>query len=251
MDPIEPRSSDPSPAGDLLAEAPWIRRLARRLVTDSATAEDVEQDAWLAGLRRPPMDARRIRPWIRRVLGNRVRETHRANDNRAAREREAARHEAQPSAEELVSRAEVQRALIDAVLTLDEPYRTVVLLRYYEGLSPAGIAELQGIPGATVRSRLARASKLLRDKLDDGRDRDEWMQALAPLAVSLGPLGREGSSSTPPEQGAAVGTSLKIGIIVLAGVASVGTWQGLRGSEGAGAATPATGCVWRKSTKKN
>ena len=56
---------------ELLAHAAWVRRLARVLVRDRATADDVEQQAWAAALERPP--PRRegdLRHWWSSVVRN-------------------------------------------------------------------------------------------------------------------------------------------------------------------------------------
>ena len=73
--------------------------------------------------------------------------------------------------------------LAKTVLALVEPYRTTVLLRYFEGLSSAEIARRTGVPSATVRWRLMRALEELRGKLDarHGGDRRSWCVVLAPL----------------------------------------------------------------------
>ena len=47
-----------------------------------------------------------------------------------------ARGEELASVEETVVQREVLRGVVDAVLGLDEPYQTVVILRYYEDLAP-------------------------------------------------------------------------------------------------------------------
>ena len=52
-----------------------------------------------------------------------------------------------------------------AVATLPEAYRTVILLRYYGGLSCAGIAAQLDMPLGTVTKTLSRAYGLLRDAL--------------------------------------------------------------------------------------
>ena len=39
---------------DLLAHSQWARALARTLVRDAATAEDLVQETWVAALKRPP-----------------------------------------------------------------------------------------------------------------------------------------------------------------------------------------------------
>lgn len=52
-----------------------------------------------------------------------------------------------------------------AIATLPEAYREVILLRYYGGLSCAGIAAQLGMPLGTVTKTLSRAYALLRDAL--------------------------------------------------------------------------------------
>jgi RNA polymerase sigma-70 factor (ECF subfamily) len=60
-----------------------------------------------------------------------------------------------------------------ALLKLADPYRTVLILRHYEGLKIAKIAEVLEIPIGTVSSRLveglARLGRLLQPKLDRER----------------------------------------------------------------------------------
>ncbi|MCZ6598600.1 MAG: sigma-70 family RNA polymerase sigma factor [Planctomycetota bacterium] len=181
-----------------LGAASWIRRLAHGLIADPAAAEDAVQDTWLAALRRSPhggpLDATEApRPWLARVVRNFARQQVRGEGNRAAREAEAARADAQPSAGELILRAERQRELVEVVLGLDDPYRTTILLRYYEGWAPARIAQQQGISGATVRSRIQRALEELRVRLDarHGGEREEWRRAFLPLAAPTLPVGTD------------------------------------------------------------
>ena len=91
-----------------------------------------------------------------------------------------------PTPEELVARAETQRLLAELVLGLSEPFRRVVLLRYYEGLSGAEIARALGAPAGTVRWELKEGIDRLRRALDSrfGNDRQTWMLAFAPLAAA-------------------------------------------------------------------
>ena len=59
-----------------------------------------------------------------------------------------------------------------AEIALDEPYRTTVLLRFFEDLPPRRVAARMGVPVETVRSRVQRAVTQLRSRLDpdgDGR----------------------------------------------------------------------------------
>ena len=69
---------------------------------------------------------------------------------------------------------------MQAVLALDEPWREVLLLRYVQGLEPAEIARRLGIPGSTVRNRLAHGLELVRARLDrqHGGERGAWSVVL-------------------------------------------------------------------------
>ncbi len=165
----------------LMQRQGWIRALARSLVGDAAAAEDLAQDAWVAALERGPRDGSNLRGWLRRVLANLARQRWRAEESRRTRETHVARHEAQ--ADELASRLETFEFVVSAVRELDEPYRTVVLLRYFEELTPRQIAERLEVPLGTVETRLHRALERLRAKLDRRTgDRATWIAFVAPLA---------------------------------------------------------------------
>ena len=56
-------------------------------------------------------------------------------------------------------------AVMEAILSLSDDYKTAVYMYYYEGYSTAEIAGFLGCPDATVRSRLARARKQLQAML--------------------------------------------------------------------------------------
>ena len=53
-----------------------------------------------------------------------------------------------------------------AINTLPYDLRVVVALRYYAAMDATEVGELLGLPAPTVRTRLRRALKLLRDRLD-------------------------------------------------------------------------------------
>jgi RNA polymerase sigma factor (sigma-70 family) len=174
----------PADIETLLAEAPWLARLARSLTGDAAEAEDIVQDAYAAALRSPPATDRPIRPWLRRVVVNLVRMRHRGRVRRAANEPIVeARIEPVRTPDELLERAQLERRLAELVIALDEPFRTTVLLRYREGLTAEHIAKQQGIPAATVRSRLKTGLDRLRRDLDGG-ERAQLRAAFAPLVVA-------------------------------------------------------------------
>ncbi len=171
----------------LLGRTEWLQSLARSLVRDAGIADDLVQDTCLALLGRPPGSPAPSLAWLRRVLRNLVYMRHREDANRRKRERAAARPEASASTPvQVLERAEIQMMLIELVLGLPEPYRSTVLLRFFEGRTPGQIAVAQQVPVTTVRSRLSRALTRLRMKLQrvHGAEGHTWVAAIAPLLVA-------------------------------------------------------------------
>jgi RNA polymerase sigma factor (sigma-70 family) len=191
-----------------LAEAAWLRRLARGLVRSDAEADDVAQETWLAALRGgwAPAQGAPPRGWLarvaRRVRGRRQRSELRRRDHEAlaaepvriggARVTEQ-RGPADPSdphtrlgLDEVSARLELARVLAEELARLPEPYRSTLYRRYYEGESAEAIAARDALNAGTVRWRLARGRELLRAALvqRDGRAWSSWAVALAPLATA-------------------------------------------------------------------
>ncbi|AKG37298.1 sigma-70 family RNA polymerase sigma factor [Paenibacillus durus] len=70
---------------------------------------------------------------------------------------------------------EDQLDLLQAMETLEEKYKTVLLLRYYKDYSVKQISEILGCPEGTVKTNIHRGLSILRKKLkgaicDDPRD---------------------------------------------------------------------------------
>ncbi|MBK7876130.1 MAG: RNA polymerase sigma factor [Planctomycetes bacterium] len=166
----------------LIADSAWLRALARGLVRDSFAADDLAQEAWLVALRAERAEGRpdgvERRTWLTGVLRHTAWKQHRSTQRRSAREQRGARAEPLPETAELVARAEMQRVLSDAVVALDEPFRTTILLRYLEDLSSAEIARRQSVPEGTVRWRVQRGLELLRAELEARRG-GEWLHGCA------------------------------------------------------------------------
>jgi len=201
-------ASRPVSLDALLDDARWLRALARRLVSDEAEADDLAQEAWRAALERPPQ-ADTARGWLASALTSLARMRWRSQRARAARERASARPEAVESAAEVVARAEAQRHLVAHVLALDEPYRSTILWRYFDGLSSAQIARRAGVPDSTVRTRLARGLAELRARLEGERG-NAWALALAPLARATG------------RSGTAAGIGLGAGVLAMKTAVAIG-----------------------------
>jgi RNA polymerase sigma factor (sigma-70 family) len=169
------------PIEDLLRHSQWLRPLAFRLLRDGDEADDAVQETYLAALRRPPAPSRDLASWLGGVLRNLCFQEVRRERRREARERRAARPEAAAATpDSLLERAELFRQVVEAVLALDEPYRSSVLLRFFDELPPREISRRQGVPIDTVNSRLRRALDKLRLRLDGARGgRAVWSAALA------------------------------------------------------------------------
>jgi RNA polymerase sigma-70 factor (ECF subfamily) len=168
----------------LMSELSWLKRLATALVRDESDADDLVQETWLVASERAPTDGRPLKPWLSRVALNLVRMKSRASKRRLAREAavEPETDEA-PAPEDLVDRVRAQRIVADEVLRLAEPYRSTILLHYFEGLSSADIARRAGIPEGTVRRRLKVALDELR-----GRIRAQERTTGQPVVAALAPL---------------------------------------------------------------
>src|ERR1043165_596493 len=72
----------------------------------------------------------------------------------------------QPGPEALFFQEERTALVKNAVLSLPDASRAVLVLREYEGMSDHEIADALDIPVGTVMSRLSYARKLLKDKLE-------------------------------------------------------------------------------------
>src|SRR5262249_39603614 len=121
-----------------------------------------------------------------------ARQTNRSQVRRERRERSVARPEATVSSVNAAAELEACRRVVDALAGLDDPYRTALVLRYFDGLALREIAEPLGAGVPTVGRWLRRGLALLRTRL--GEKDDDWRAALLPLLtvprspIRLGPL---------------------------------------------------------------
>jgi RNA polymerase sigma-70 factor (ECF subfamily) len=170
----------------LLSSAGFVRNLARSLLRDPHSADDVAQEALLTAMQKPPRSERGLRGWLASVVRSVARDRARSEGRRKWREASAARAEGTLSAAEILEREALRAEVVRAVLGLSEPSRSAVLLRYYEDKAPREIARLQGVPVETVRTRIKRGLAELRRALDArlGEERDGWARALLPLAMA-------------------------------------------------------------------
>ncbi len=168
----------------LLTHAEWVRRVARDLVRDPHTAEDLAQDTMLRAIQNAPERIRSPRHWLGRILRNVVRERYRRDMRRQSREQVAAsRAEDAPSSDELAFRVDAHRQVVEELMAMRGIYRDVLLRRYYEGETPTEIAAHMGLPIPTVKTRLQRGLAAMRERLDrrNGGDRGAWVVMLVSL----------------------------------------------------------------------
>jgi len=153
-----------SAAGELFARHwPGAWRLAWGVTGRREMADDVAQDAFeraFAALGRFDR-SRPFAPWLHRIVVNRALDLLRRERRLVGLDR--------PEVIEAATRdlSGEDRALLDAIASLSEQRRVVVMLRYGLGYPPAEIAALLDLPVGTVHSRLARALEDLRAREGD------------------------------------------------------------------------------------
>ena len=207
---MSPSPDRPTPDHELLlAHHEWLRELARGLVADPNVADDLSQEAWLVALRSPAPRPGSARGWLVALVSNLARKLKRSEARR--REHEAGAAEMRAERLEKLKHVDFEhRRLVDRLIELPELYRDVLILRYWEGLTPHEIAARTHEPIATVKTRLRRGLERLR-----ARYRAE--RGLASLAVLAAPrpFERWGSPAASPAAGSWLWLSAVAAILVL------------------------------------
>jgi RNA polymerase sigma-70 factor, ECF subfamily len=164
--------------GSSRAFAELIRRyertalgIAYAITGDAHAAGDVAQEAFLRAWQRLATleSAGRFGPWLVEIVQNQARDCARSVRRLHSHETPMASlpecaDEANPAS--ALEHDETRRQLRLALEQLEEPTRIVVVLRYYQGLSAAQIAELTATTPTAVDMRLSRARKQLRQILE-------------------------------------------------------------------------------------
>jgi RNA polymerase sigma-70 factor (ECF subfamily) len=153
---------------------PWAHRAAYLVVHDTAAAEDIAQEAFLAAVRAlDRFDRRRpFGPWLHRIVVNRAIDWARA---RALRGEAAIASEPDASSAWPGETREPERSrpysenVVAALGWLSPEHRAVVVLRYLLEYTPGEIAEALELPRGTVNSRLRRALDRLGKLLEQER----------------------------------------------------------------------------------
>lgn len=149
----------------LVAREPALHRLAALLTDDRHAAQDLVQ-ATLAKmyLAWPRLrDRHQVDAYARRVLVN----EHRSAWRRPWRRRERVTDAVPDVPVDAVEPDGRREAVWALVQTLPPKQRAVVVLRYYEQLSEAEIADVLGIAPGTVKSQASRALATLRTRIPE------------------------------------------------------------------------------------
>lgn len=143
-------------------------RIAFALLKNRSDAEDVVQDAFLTAFRSLATlkDPSAFRSWLNRIVVNRSRDLLR----KRRRERESIQLLGQSMVNDSLPGKQIERtvALRQAIDSLPELHRLVILLYYSQGYSTGEIAETIDRPPGTVRRILSEAYKMLRSALGKG-----------------------------------------------------------------------------------
>lgn len=159
--------------------------LCFRMLNNRAEAEDVSQDVFVSVFKN--IDGFRgeslLSTWVFRIAANhcrnRLRYLSRRNHGRNSSlddHYETEVHEPLgqpvPRPDRMAEARQLETAIAQALASLEEDQRLIVILRDVEHLSYAEIGEILELPEGTVKSRLFRARLALRDRVSREYDDD-------------------------------------------------------------------------------
>jgi RNA polymerase sigma-70 factor, ECF subfamily len=153
-----------------------IYALAYRVIGRDEDARDVCQETFLRAFRalRGFKGQAKFSSWLYRIALNLCRDWIRRQRRAPVAQAPegvdlldlAAEREPSESIEALVARREMSRAVAKAMALLPEEQRTAIILKEYHGLTFQEIADLQGCPLSTVKTRLYQGLSVLRRHLE-------------------------------------------------------------------------------------
>ena len=165
-----------------------IYALAYRVIGREEDARDVVQETFLRAFRALPgfKGQAKFSSWLYRIALNLCRDWIRRRRRSPLVELPegvdpvelAAESGPVESIEDVAARKELSEAVAEAMALLPEEQRTAIVLKEYHGMTFQEIADLQGIPLSTVKTRLYQGLAVLRRSLEQsGR--------MAPQMVTL------------------------------------------------------------------
>lgn len=153
-----------------------IYALAYRVIGREEEARDVSQEAFLRAYRALPgfKGQAKFSSWLYRITLNLCRDWIRKQRRQpvsqlpedADIDEIAASTGPVESIEDLVARRQLSAVVEDAMTRLPEEQRTAIVLKEYHGMTFQEIADLQGCPLSTVKTRLYQGLSVLRRELE-------------------------------------------------------------------------------------
>ena len=150
-----------------------VFRLALSIVGDPAEANEITQETFLAALRALPsyQEKKSLKAWLYTIALNHSRShlrkrkvVERLRNTLNAIFRVEVQKQILP--EEAIIQNDKETQVWNALNQLDEPFRTVVVLRYFHELPISEISEILSINEGTIHSRLHTARERLRKALN-------------------------------------------------------------------------------------
>jgi RNA polymerase sigma-70 factor (ECF subfamily) len=169
-------AGDPLAVGELYDRyAASLLPLALRIVRDRAEAEDLLHDAFVQVSDRATQyvaERGSVVAWLVTLVRNLAIDRARRRERRGALARDIIAHEpaaetSHDTPESLVSDASERDKVRRALAGLPDAQRQTLEIAFFEGLSYPEIAEREGVPLGTIKSRAARALAALRALLAD------------------------------------------------------------------------------------
>ncbi|MFL5755260.1 MAG: RNA polymerase sigma factor [Chloroflexota bacterium] len=161
-------------AGDAVAlrhlidrESGRLLRACVRVVGDVDAAADVVQETFIGAVAALPgyRGEGDLGHWLVRIAVRRALRTRRLDRGEPLERLDVAGSDDEPDND--ILERERDHRIRDAVAALPEPYREMIVLRYFAELDPLAIASATGTPLETVRTRLRRGLARLRLELRD------------------------------------------------------------------------------------
>ena len=153
--------------------APMLFPMTLRIVRDRTEAEDVLHDAFITVSERAAQyvpERGSVVAWLVTLVRNLSIDRTRRRDRRGAIARDILAYDVDlrnDTPEELTSDAAERTKVRAALQTLPEAQQKTLFLAFFEGKSYPEIAEEEGVPLGTIKSRAARALTALRAALDE------------------------------------------------------------------------------------
>ena len=155
-----------------------VLNLAARIIGDRGRAEDVTQQTFISAHRAiGRFRGGSLRAWLMRIAANASRDSLRGSRQRPEQSLDESLESpsfqpasAEASPEEHAERSELNAELQKAILALSDDQRAVLVLIDVQGFSYEETAESVGASIGTVKSRLNRARRRVRDILMERRE---------------------------------------------------------------------------------